>query len=231
MTAFEEEVSVLIVDDNRTVRRGIRLRLENARGIRVAGEASNGQDAVVLARAERVDVVLMDLHMPGMDGIEATRRIAAERGDHCRVVLLTSEVSDAFLVEALEAGASGYLLKGHDSDQLLPVIRGTAAGTATISPLVAPRLLRELRESRPTPADPAQRALLTAAEQRVVGLLSSGVTSNEDIARHLCVSVNTVRSQTAAALRKLDLDDRTQLALWGARNGLDRRDASSERMK
>ncbi|WP_256334151.1 MULTISPECIES: response regulator transcription factor [unclassified Microbacterium] len=88
-------MSVLIVDDNRTVRRGIRLRLENARGIRVAGEASNGQDAVVLARAERVDVVLMDLHMPGMDGIEATRRIAAERGDRCRVVLLTSEVSDA----------------------------------------------------------------------------------------------------------------------------------------
>ncbi|WP_256334150.1 MULTISPECIES: response regulator transcription factor [unclassified Microbacterium] len=111
------------------------------------------------------------------------------------------------------------------------MIRGTAAGTATISPLVAPRLLRELRESRPAPADPAQRALLTAAEQRVVGLLSSGVTSNEDIARHLCVSVNTVRSQTAAALRKLDLDDRTQLALWGARNGLHRRDASSERMK
>lgn len=231
MTTLNDEVSVLIVDDNRTVRRGIRLRLENATGIRVAGEASNGQDAVVRARAESVDVVLMDLHMPGMDGIEATRLITADRPDRCRVILLTSEVSDAFLVDALDAGASGYLLKGHDSDQLLPVIRGAAAGTATISPLVAPRLLRELRAARPAPADPERLALLTAAEQRVVGLLSSGVTSNDDIARHLCVSVNTVRSQTAAALRKLDLDDRTQLALWGAQNGLSRRHTSSERMK
>lgn len=220
----DTDIRVLIVDDNRTVRRGIRLRLENAAGIRVAGEASNGRDAAVLARAERADVVLMDLHMPGMSGIEATRLITSEANETCRVVLLTSEVSDAFVVEALEAGASGYLLKGHDSDQLLPVIRGAAAGTATISPRVAPRLIRELREARPQPAEPEQVALLTAAELRVVSLLSSGLTSNDEIARHVTVSVNTVRSQTASALRKLDLDDRTQLALWGARNGLIRRE-------
>lgn len=220
----DTDIRVLIVDDNRTVRRGIRLRLENASGIRVAGEASNGRDAAVLARAERADVVLMDLHMPGMSGIEATRLITSEANETCRVVLLTSEVSDAFVVEALEAGASGYLLKGHDSDQLLPVIRGAAAGTATISPRVAPRLIRELRAAKPQPAEPEQVALLTAAELRVVSLLSSGLTSNDEIARHLTVSVKTVRSQTASALRKLDLDDRTQLALWGARNGLIRRE-------
>ncbi|WP_295786774.1 response regulator transcription factor [uncultured Microbacterium sp.] len=229
MTAAAADLGVLIVDDNRTVRRGIRLRLENASGIRVVGEAANGPDAIVRARAENADVVLMDLHMPGMSGIEATRMITAEN-QGCRVILLTSEVSDAFVLDALEAGASGYLLKGHDSDQLLPVIRGAAAGTATISPRVAPRLIRELREARPLPAAPHEVSLLTAAETRVVALLSSGVTATEDIARHLSVSINTVRSQTASALRKLDLSDRTQLALWGARNGLQRRDPSSIRM-
>jgi len=222
VTTAGNDIRVLIVDDNRTVRRGIRLRLENATGVRVAGEASNGRDAVVLAHAERADVVLMDLHMPGMNGIEATRLITGDEQGGCRVILLTSEVSDAFVVDAIEAGASGYLLKGHDSDQLLPVIRGAAAGTATISPRVAPRLIRELREARSAPAEPEQVALLTAAERRVVGLLSSGVTSTDDIAKRLSVSVNTVRSQTASALRKLDLDDRTQLALWGVRNGLPR---------
>lgn len=231
MTAAADDIRVLIVDDNRTVRRGIRIRLEHAPGIRVAGEASNGPDAIVRARAEKVDVVLMDLHMPGMSGIEAARVITHEGRGGCHVILLTSEVSDAFVVEALEAGVSGYLLKGHDSDQLLPVIRGAAAGTSTISPLVAPRLIRELRDARPEPAEPARLALLTAAEQRVVGLLSSGVTATEDIARHLSVSINTVRSQTASALRKLELADRTQLALWGSRNGLTRRDPSSFRTK
>jgi len=116
----DTDIRVLIVDDNRTVRRGIRLRLENAAGIRVAGEASNGRDAAVLARAERADVVLMDLHMPGMSGIEATRLITSEAKETCRVVLLTSEVSDAFVVEALEAGASGYLLKGHTAISCCP---------------------------------------------------------------------------------------------------------------
>lgn len=166
MTTPDADIRVLIVDDNRTVRRGIRLRLENATGIRVAGEAANGRDAVVLAHAERADVVLMDLHMPGMNGIEATRLITADEQSGCRVILLTSEVSDAFVVDAIEAGASGYLLKGHDSDQLLPVIRGAAAGTATISPRVAPRLIRELREARSAPADPEQVTLLTASGRR-----------------------------------------------------------------
>ena len=214
------DIRVLIVDDNRTVRRGIRMRLEHADGIHVIGEAANGRDAVILAHAERADVVLMDLHLPGMNGIDATRHITTEPGAHARVVLLTSEVSDAFVIDALDAGASGYLLKAHDSDRLLHVIREAADGSATISPRVAPRLIRELRDSRPLPAQPEQIPLLTPAERRVVSLLSSGVTTNEEIARRLSVSVNTVRTHTAAALRKLDLDDRTQLALWGARNGV-----------
>lgn len=214
------DIRVLIVDDNRVVRRGIRLRLEHAPGIRVVGEAANGRDGVVRALAERADVVLMDLHMPGMSGIEATRHLTRETGSRARVVLLTGEVSDAFVIDALDAGASSYLLKNHDSDHLLQAVRGAADGTATISPRVAPRLLRELRDTRAAATQPEQVALLTTAERRVVSLLSSGITSNDDIARALSVSVNTVRTHAAAALRKLDLDDRTQLALWGARNGV-----------
>lgn len=212
---------VLIVDDNKIVRRGIRMRLEHAEGITVIGEAACGRDAVVIAHAERADVVLMDLHMPGMNGVEATRAITQSPGAAARVVLLTSELTDAFVLDAFDAGASGYLLKNHDSDQLIHVIRGAAAGTATISAHMTPTLLRELARLRADPADANNAGLLTHAERRVVALLSGGTTATEDIAQALRVSVNTVRTQTASALRKLGLDDRTQLALWGARNGLD----------
>jgi DNA-binding NarL/FixJ family response regulator len=215
-----DALRVLIVDDNKIVRRGIRMRLEHADGIVVIGEAASGRDAIIIAHAERADVVLMDLHMPGMSGVEATRVITSAPSSPPKVVLLTSELSDAFVLDAFDAGASGYLLKDHDSDQLLHVIRGAAAGTATISSHMTPALLRELTRLRVAPAQADELASLTRAERRVVGLLSSGTTTSEDIAKALSVSVNTVRSQTASALRKLNLVDRTQLALWGVRNGL-----------
>lgn len=224
MTTTDASLRVLIVDDNKVVRKGLRVRLEHADGITVIGEAGSGGDAVVIARAERADVVLMDLHMPRMNGIEATRAITRSIDPAPKVILLTGEISDAFVIDAFDAGASGYLLKSHDSDQLIETIRGVAAGTATISSRMTPRLLRELAQLRPVPADPDEVAGLTRAEKRVVVLLSSGVTSNKALASALHISVDTVRSQAASAMRKLGLGDRTQLALWGIRNGLARRD-------
>jgi DNA-binding NarL/FixJ family response regulator len=219
MPTEDPPLRVLIVDDNKTVRRGIRMRLEHSPGITVVGEAATGRDAVLIAQAEKIDVVLMDLHMPGVNGIDATRAITSAPGRSPKVVLVTSELSDAFVLDAFDAGASGYLLKNHDGDQLIHVIRGAASGTATISSHMTPTLLRELARLRPAGREDGQAQLLSPAERRVVGVLSSGLTSSEDIARKLSVSVNTVRSQTASALRKLHLDDRTQLALWGVRHG------------
>lgn len=214
-------IRVLIVDDNKVVRRAIRMRLEQARGISVIGEAGTGIDGVRAAIAESADVVLMDLHLPGMDGIDATRTLLAEAPNPPKVILLTSEISDRFVVRAVDAGAVGYLLKNHEGERLVEVIRGAMTGTATISPLMAPRLLRELSERRPNPPHPTASGLLTPAETRVVSLLARGVTANGEIAKQLSVSTHTVRSQAASAMRKTGTVDRTQLALWAIKHGLD----------
>ncbi|MDT0116598.1 response regulator transcription factor [Microbacterium sp. PRF11] len=214
------QIRVLIVDDNKVVRRGLRLRLQHAPGIIVVGEAGSGADALAVAGAERAEVVLMDLHMPGMDGIATTRAMMQSMTPLPKVVLITSEASDAFVVDAIDAGATGYLLKSHDTDQLVQVIRGAAQGTATISSRMTPRVLLELARRRPAPANLEEVQRLSPAETRVVALLSRGVTSNEDVARALSLSVNTVRSHAATAMRKLKVADRTQLALWGIKNGL-----------
>lgn len=225
MTASVSPIRVLIADDNRSVRKGLRLQLEAARGIHVLGEVSNGLDAVTIARRERADVVLMDLQMPGMSGVEATRELTQSTTEPpVAVIVMTSYAIDAYVTDALDAGAIGYLLKSHDSEQLLAAIHAAMRGEALISHRVATPVVREF--ARRGAADPEMVARLSAAERRVVAVLSSGTTSNELIAERLRVSVHTVRSQMQAALKKLDLNDRTQLALWGARNRLDR-DADS----
>ncbi|MGU3646423.1 response regulator transcription factor [Microbacterium sp. C23T] len=221
MTDGHTSIRVLIADDNRSVRKGLRLQLEAARGIRVLGEVSNGADAVTVARRERVDVVLMDLQMPGMSGVEATRELTRSTTQPpVAVIVMTSYAMDAYVTDALDAGAIGYLLKSHDSDQLLTAIHAAMRGEALISHRVTTPVVREF--ARRGAADPEMVARLSAAERRVVAVLSSGTTSNEQIAERLRVSVHTVRSQMQSALKKLDMDDRTQLALWGARNHLDR---------
>jgi DNA-binding NarL/FixJ family response regulator len=225
MTDRHTSIRVLIADDNRLVRKGLRLQLEAARGIHVLGEVSNGVDAVTVARRERADVVLMDLQMPGMSGVEATRQLTRSTTDHpVAVIVMTSYAMDAYVTDALDAGAIGYLLKSHDSDQLLAAIEAAMRGDAFISPRVTTPLVREF--ARRGAGEPEMIARLSAAERRVVAVLSSGTTSNEQIAERLRVSVHTVRSQMQSALKKLDMDDRTQLALWGSRNHLDR-DADS----
>lgn len=220
-TPSAPRIRVLIADDNRLVRKGLRLLLEQAGGIEVIGEASTGADAVMLARAERAEVVLMDLQMPGVTGLEATRRLVAP-GDGATpaVIVMTSYAVDRFVLEALDSGAVGYLLKSHDSDLVVPAIRAAARGEALVSSRVTAPVLAELKRRRPTEWDETMLSRLTPAELRVVVALASGITNNEEIADHLRVSVHTVRSQVKSALRKLDLDDRTQLALWGARHHL-----------
>ncbi|WP_228484580.1 response regulator transcription factor [Microbacterium cremeum] len=212
---------MLIADDNRSVRKGLRLQLEAAGGVRVIGEVANGLDAVTVARRERADVVLMDLQMPGMNGVKATRELAQSTTEPpIPVIVMTSYAIDGYVTEALDAGAIGYLLKSHDSDQLLAAIHSAMRGEALLSGRIATPVLREF--VRRGAADPDGLDRLSTAERRVVSVLCGGTTSNESIAERLRVSVHTVRSHMQSALKKLDLEDRTQLALWGARNHLDR---------
>jgi DNA-binding NarL/FixJ family response regulator len=221
MPDLQTRIRVLIADDNRAFRRGVRLRLEQARDITVVGEVANGRDAVAATQAERADVVLMDLEMPGMNGIDATRILTSAAGPHVGVVVLTSHSADAHVLRALEAGASGYLLKTHDTHQLLVAIRAAHRGDALMSPRVTAPVLRELARRHGDTADAAVISTLSPAERSVVVLLSSGVTTNDDIATELCVSVHTVRTHIQSAMKKVSVTDRTQLALWGVRNSID----------
>ncbi|MFL2000802.1 MULTISPECIES: response regulator transcription factor [unclassified Microbacterium] len=214
-------IRVLIADDNRTVRKGLRLQLEGAAGITVVGEVTNGVDAVAAARSEHADVVLMDLQMPGMSGLEATRELTTSP-DHpsVAVIVMTSFAIDGYVSEALDSGAVGYLLKSHDSDVLLEAIHAAARGHALVSSHVTATMLQEFVRRGSSRDDRAIAHRLTASERRVVAVLSKGVTSSEAIAEHLGVSVHTVRSHMHSAIKKVGLEDRTQLALWGARNHL-----------
>lgn len=210
-------IRVLIADDNRPFRRGVRLRLEHADGIAVVGEAATGRDAVAGALSAHADVVLMDLEMPEMNGIDATRALVEESAGATRVIVLTSHGEDRLVMRALRNGAAGYLLKTHDSAQLVDAIRAAHRGDALVSTHVTAPVLREIAGRRLSDADRAKVASLSPTESRVVRLLSEGITTNEQLAAQLVVSVNTVRTHVQSSLRKVDVSDRTQLALWGVR--------------
>ncbi|CAH0301400.1 MULTISPECIES: response regulator transcription factor [unclassified Microbacterium] len=216
-------IRVLIVDDNRTVRRGLRIQLDQAEGIRVIGEAANGADAVAIGVAERPDVVLMDLQMPGMSGLEATYRLLGAAVKWVpAIVVMTSHAGDRFVLSALDAGAVGYLIKGHDTERLTDAVRAAVRGEALVSSRVMTPVLRELAQRRPGQAEWVEATTLSPAEEKVVAALSRGFTGNDDIALMLHLSVNTVRSHIRSALAKTGTSDRTQLALWGVRHRLDR---------
>lgn len=220
--AGSERIRVLIADDNRAVRKALRLMLDDVPGITVAGEVTNGIDAVAAVRSEQPDVILMDIHMPGMNGLDATRELTRARGSvRTAVIVLTSFAVDDYVVEALDHGAAGYLLKSHDLGLVVPAVRAAARGGAWISPQMAAPMLREFVQRGQAPDVDGRVGRLTHAERRVVALLSKGVTSNEAVAGRLHLSVHTVRSQVQSAMKKAEVNDRTQLALWGARNGLE----------
>jgi DNA-binding NarL/FixJ family response regulator len=204
-------VQVLIVDDHSVVRRGLRMFLEDDPELEIVGEARDGAEAVAQARALQPDVVLMDLLMPGMDGITATGIIRGELPD-IEVVALTSVLEDASVVGAVNAGAIGYLLKDTRSDELCRAIKAAAAGQVQLSPGAAARLLREVHV-------PDSPEVLTARETDVLRLLAEGK-ANRQIGADLTIGENTVRTHVSSILAKLGVQSRTQAALYAAQIGL-----------
>jgi DNA-binding NarL/FixJ family response regulator len=205
----------LITDDHKVVRRGLRGFLELDPELEVVGEASNGKEAVYEALRLEPDVVLMDLLMPVMDGIEATREIR-HRMPEMEVVALTSVLEDAAVTGAIKAGAIGYLLKTTEADELCEAIKAAAAGQVRLAPEAAARLMREVR----APENPEALAEpLTERETEVLKLIARGL-GNKQISREMFVAVSTVKTHVNNLYRKLGVTSRTQAALYAARTGL-----------
>lgn len=202
---------VLIADDHAVVRQGLRMFLALDDELEVVAEAADGEEALRLARQFRPDVVLMDLLMPRMDGIAATAAIRAELPD-TEVIALTSVLEDRSVVQAVKAGAIGYLLKDTQAEELCRAIKAAAAGQVQLSPEAAARLMREVRA--PEGAEP-----LTERETEVLRLIAQGL-ANKEIAHRLGIAEKTVKSHVSAILAKLGVQSRTQAALYAAQTGL-----------
>lgn len=217
-------VRLLLVDDHQIVRKGLRALLDTEADLQVVGEASSGAEAVELAARLRPDVILMDLVMPGMDGVEATRRIL-EHDPRARVLVLTSFGSDNKVFPAIKAGALGFLLKDTRPEELIEALHAAAKGESALDPGVARRLLREF-----APEGDSEEGieLLTHREEDVMRLLARGLT-NERIAAELFISEATVRTHVGNILGKLKLSNRTQAALYALRTGLISIDEIDER--
>ncbi|ODU06350.1 MAG: DNA-binding response regulator [Pseudonocardia sp. SCN 72-86] len=214
-------IRVLLVDDQDLVRMGLRALLDAAEGFEVAGEAADGLAAVDTAIATCPDVVLMDIRMPGIDGLEATRRIAA-RVDlaDTRVIVLTTFERDEYVFEALRIGASGFLIKDTPPSALLDAIRTVADGGALLSPSVTRTLISEFVSSTPRSITPhPQLDQLTDREREIVSLVAGGL-SNQEIAERLFISPATARTHVSRAMLKLAARDRAQLVVFAYQSGL-----------
>jgi NarL family two-component system response regulator LiaR len=212
-------LTVLITDDHTLVRQGIRALLAAQADIEVVGDAATGEAAVELAREHAPDVALVDVLMPGMGGIETTRRLK-EASPRTQVLMLTSSHEEEHIVPALRAGALSYLLKDASAEELVQAVRRAAAGEATLHPRVASQVVRLLRE--PSRERPSAHAELSEREREVLLLIADG-SSNADIAERLGVSEKTVKSHVSNILGKLHLEDRTQAAVFAWREGLKQR--------
>lgn len=210
-------IRVLLADDHAAIRSGLRLMLEQSGEITVVGEASDGAAAVTNARSLRPDVVLMDIRMPGVDGIEATRQITRARA--ADVLVLTTFDLDEYVFGALRAGAAGFLLKTVDSATLVDAVLRVAAGEGMLAPEVTRRLLTEFAAAPPAAAQPAALAELTPREHEVLLGLGRGQ-SNGDIAAQLVISEATVKSHVSHVLAKLDCSSRMQAAVLAREAGL-----------
>jgi DNA-binding NarL/FixJ family response regulator len=219
------KIRVLIVDDQSLIRVGIQTLLSRKPDIEVVGHARDGEEALRQVDALDPDVVLMDIRMPGMDGVEATRQLAARQA-RAGIIILTTFHDDANVFSALAAGARGYLLKDSDHKELAEAIRVVAAGRALIHPQITAQVLREFSRraapaaTLPRPAPSEERlALLTDRELAILRLLGSGRT-NQEISERLAISVGTVKNHISTILSKLDVRDRTQAGLFAQQAGL-----------
>ncbi|WP_214104544.1 response regulator [Acrocarpospora catenulata] len=212
-------IRVLLVDDQPLIRAGFRALLEAEDDIEVVGEASEGAQGLALARRHLPDVALVDVQMPGMDGIETTRRIAGDpdlSGVH--VIILTNYGLDEYVYEALRAGATGFLVKDTDPADLLHGIQVAARGDALLSPAITRRLIGEFVARRPHPV-PAGLPHLTDREREVTALAAQGL-SNDEIAAHLVISPATVKTHVSRAMMKVHARDRAQLVVFAYQSGL-----------
>jgi DNA-binding NarL/FixJ family response regulator len=214
-------IRVLLADDQTLVRSGFRALLERAEDIEVVGEAADGAGAVDLARAERPDVILMDIRMPGIDGLEATRRITADENlAGVRVIMLTTFELDEYVFEALHAGASGFLLKDVEPDELRDAVRVVARGEALLSPSVTRRLIREFVAQPGRHRPPPDRLdALTERAREVLALVAQGL-SNQEIAERLVISPATAKTHVSRTMMKLHAHDRAQLVVLAYETGL-----------
>jgi DNA-binding NarL/FixJ family response regulator len=214
-------LGVLIVDDQALVRAGFRMILEAEQDIEVVGEAADGREAVAEARRLRPDVVLMDVRMPDVDGIEATRRLLDDDGTGAKIVMLTTFDMDEYVYDALRAGASGFLLKDVPPEQLVAGIRAVASGDALLAPSVTRRVIEEFVRRPPDSirTAPPELAELTAREHEVLKLIARGL-ANAEIAKELFVSETTVKTHVAHVLMKLKLRDRVQAVVFAYESGL-----------
>ena len=212
---MREEIRILIADDHAVVREGLRALIRTEPGLQLVGEAENGEQALALARRLQPDLLLLDMVMPGMNGLEVIQALKREPSP-TRILVLTSFSDDAMVFPAIKSGADGYLLKNTPPKTLLAAIRDVHAGCPTMSPSIATMLIRELQ--RPPDLPPTEEPL-TAREVEVLKLLAQGC-SNEEIAEQLVVTEGTVRSHVSNILTKLHLANRTQAALYALREGL-----------
>jgi DNA-binding NarL/FixJ family response regulator len=210
-SAERRTIRVLVVDDHDIVRKGLHALLSGVPDIEVVGAAADGLEAVELAADRDPDVVLMDLEMPRVDGIEATRRIK-RRGHASSVLVLTSFSDPARVTQALDSGAIGYLLKDAEPEELIAGIRAAAHGESPLAPRVARRFVRERRGGRVADA-------LTEREREILALVAAGV-SNKQIARRLGISAKTVKTHLTHVFRQIGVHDRLEAALWAQRHGL-----------
>ena len=211
-------IRVLIADDHAVVRQGLRTFLALQDDMEVVADAADGEEAVRAAREHAPDIVLMDLVMPNMDGVEATRRIASER-PATRVIALTSFLEDDKVLPAVRAGAAGYLLKDGGPPELVRAIRTVHGGEALLHPAVAARVLEEVAAPAPAPAPPRAEPGLTPREREVLALVARGL-ANKRIAQELGIAEKTVKIHVSRILHKLGVADRTQAALYAVREGL-----------
>jgi len=210
-------IRVLVADDQSMVRAGFRMLLTGEQDIEVVAEASNGREAVAMAERFNPAVVLMDIRMPEIDGLEATRRILAAN-QAARILILTTFGLDEYVYEALRAGASGFVLKDDPAEQLISAVRTVAAGNALLSPAITKRVIRQFtRIARPAP--PKELGELTEREREILRLIATGL-SNAEIGRELYISETTVKTHVTHILQKLGLRDRVQAVVLAYQAGL-----------